>query len=398
MNRKLLRTTVVLGLMMAVAAFAIDMYLPALPAIGAELGADNGAVQLSLAAYMVALAVSQLFYGPISDRVGRKPPLQFGLALFVLGSVGAALAPSIEWLIAARFVQGFGAAAPFALPRAVVRDGYTGAEATRLMGFLMIVMSVSPILAPLAGSLVIAVADWHAVFWSMAVLALAAIVLLSFGIEETLPAHAWAANKSGNALATYGALLRDGNFVGLSLIGGFGMASFMAYLSGSSFVLIEYYGLSPSLYSVLFSSNAVSFVAMSQLAGPLARRYGMTRVVRFGALSSAAVNSVLLLLFLFGDGSLEALVALVFISSGFLGLVLPTTSVLALEDHGEVAGTAAALMGTLHIVTASVAMVAMSVFFNGTPLPMVAGIVIASLAALALTLAVIRPAREVQPA
>ena len=153
MNPTILRTALVLGLLSAIGPFAIDMYLPALPAIGADLGADTAGVQASLMAFMAAIAVCQLFYGPISDMVGRKPPLYFGMALFALGAVGCALAPSIEWLVAARFLQGIGACAAMALPRAIVRDGYTGADAAQLQSLLMLVFSVSPILAPLAGSL-----------------------------------------------------------------------------------------------------------------------------------------------------------------------------------------------------------------------------------------------------
>src|SRR5687767_8380459 len=168
MNATILRAALVLGLLSAIGPFAIDMYLPALPAIGLDLGADTAGVQASLMAFMAAIAVCQLFYGPISDMVGRKPPLYFGMALFVAGAIGSAMAPSIEWLIAARFVQGIGACAAMALPRAIVRDGYTGADAAQLQSLLMLVFSVSPILAPLGGSLIVQFGDWRVIFWVVA--------------------------------------------------------------------------------------------------------------------------------------------------------------------------------------------------------------------------------------
>ena len=156
------RLALVLGLLSAIGPFAIDMYLPALPAIGASLGAGIGAVQASLTVFFVALAAGQMVFGTLSDRFGRKPPLYAGLVLFALASVGCALATDIHTLVALRFVQGLGAAAGMAIPRAVVRDLHTGTDAARLMSLLMLVFSVSPILAPLAGSLAIALAGWRA--------------------------------------------------------------------------------------------------------------------------------------------------------------------------------------------------------------------------------------------
>ncbi len=156
MNSSLVRFAVVLGLLSAIGPFAIDMYLPALPTIGADFGAGIGQVQMSLMVFFVALGAGQLVYGPFSDMFGRKLPLYIGLVLFMIGSVGCALAPSIEWLIAFRFVQGLGACAGTVVPRAVVRDLHTGPEAAKLMSLLMLVFSISPILAPLAGSGVIA--------------------------------------------------------------------------------------------------------------------------------------------------------------------------------------------------------------------------------------------------
>jgi DHA1 family bicyclomycin/chloramphenicol resistance-like MFS transporter len=157
MNTPFLKNALVLGLLSAIGPFAIDMYLPALPSIGQSLGVSMSAVQASLMAFFISLGIGQIIYGPISDMVGRKPPLYFGLALFALCSIGCAMAPDIETLIALRFLQGLGASAGMVIPRAVVRDLHTGNDAARLMSLLMLVFSVSPILAPLSGSLLIEV-------------------------------------------------------------------------------------------------------------------------------------------------------------------------------------------------------------------------------------------------
>lgn len=398
MNSQMIRTAVVLGLMTAIGPFAIDMYLPTLPAIGASLNADTAAVQMSLMAYMAALAICQLFYGPVSDMVGRKPPLYFGMIVFIIGSVGAALAPNIELLIVARVVQGIGACAVMALPRAIVRDSYTGADAAQLMALLMLVMSVSPILAPLAGSLVIQVGDWRTIFWVVTAAGVLATVLLALALKETRPAHLRLESSVGSALRGYGTLVKDWNFMGLTFIGGFAMASFMAYLANSSFVLIDHYGLSPTLYSVMFSINAVSFFSVSQLSGVLTRRFGLNDVVRVAVVGFVLSMMALFAAFSTGFGSLPVMAVLLFVGYGFLGLVIPTTAVLALEEHGEIAGTASALMGTLQMLTGAVVMGVVGVFFDGTAQPMVAGIALCAVVAFVLTQITIRPGRIVQPA
>jgi MFS transporter, DHA1 family, multidrug resistance protein len=383
MTSGFLRLAVILGLISAVGPFAIDMYLPALPSIGQDLGTTTAAVQMSLFVFFLALAVGQIFVGPISDMFGRKTPLYAGLALFAVGGVGAALAPNVEWLIAFRFIQGLGATAGMVVPRAIVRDLHTGAEAARLMSLLMLVFSVSPILAPLVGSIVIEALGWRAVFWFVTGAAFIGMMLIS-AIKETRPPEQRIGSSFASALVGYKVLIRDRNFLGLTFIGSFGIASFFIYLASSSFVLIEHYGLSPTLYSIAFSVNAVAFFAMAQLTGPLTERFGLARVVRVAVAGYSATAVILMAAMSGGAQGLEVLVAGLFVSFGFLGLVIPSTAVLAMEEHGEIAGTASALMGTLQFVTGAVAMGVSGLFFDGTPLPMVAGIAVAAVIALVL--------------
>ena len=185
MTSTFIRNAIVLGLLSAVGPFAIDMYLPALPTIAASLATSTGATQMTLMAFFVAFGVCQIAYGPVSDMVGRKPPLYFGLALFVLGSIGCAAAPTIGWLIGFRFLQGLGASAVMVIPRAIIRDLHTGSEATRLMALVMLVFSVSPILAPLAGSALIVPFGWRAVFVAAILFAGLALVLTATLLPET---------------------------------------------------------------------------------------------------------------------------------------------------------------------------------------------------------------------
>jgi DHA1 family bicyclomycin/chloramphenicol resistance-like MFS transporter len=399
MNSQILKTALILGLLSAIGPFAIDMYLPTLPAIGESLNASTAQVQMSLMAFMAAIAVCQLVYGPVSDMIGRKPPLYFGIGLFAIASVACALAPSIEWLILARFIQGVGACAAMALPRAIVRDGYTGPEATQLMSLLMLVFSVSPILAPLTGSIALQFGDWRTVFWIITGAGVLGLGLIAFFLPETRPASARLESSVGSALRGYGMLLTDRKFLGLSFIGAFGMSSFMAYLANSSFILIDHYGLSPTVYSFMFSINAVSFIGVSQLTGVLTKRFGLNRVVRTAVVGFVVTMLALATVFALGIDYLPVLAAMLFVGYGFLGLIIPTTAVLAMDEHGEIAGTASALMGTLQLVTAAVVMGIVGAFFDGTAKPMVFGIAACAVIAFALTQITLRsPEPQAAPA
>ena len=373
-NRTLI--ILILGSLSTISPFAIDMYLPALPSIGKDLTANPASVQMTLLAFFITMGLGQIVVGPISDMIGRKGPMYLGLGLFVLGSIGSAVAPGIHWLIFFRLLQGFGACPGMVVPRAIVRDLHTGTEAARLMSLLMLVFSVSPILAPLTGSFVIQWFGWRAVFWVVAVAALLALILLSTSLKETRPAEDRADSSFKSALTGYLFLLRERNFLGLTFIGSFGISSFFVYLSSSSFVLIDHYKVSPPLYSFFFSLNAVAFFAASQLSGTLSERFGLKRLVRVAVTGYALMMVSLLLIAASRVDRLDVLVLLLFVGNGFLGLVIPATSVLAMEDYGEFAGTASALMGTLQFAIGAICMIVAGIFFDGTPLPMIVGIAI----------------------
>lgn len=385
MTSSFFKTALVLGLLSAIGPFAIDMYLPALPAIGVSLNADVAAIQQSLMVFFISLALGQLVYGPASDMFGRKAPLYFGLTLFGLSSIGCAMAGSIEALIAFRFVQGLGAGAAMVVPRAIVRDLHTGNDAARLMSLLMLVFSVSPILAPLAGSAISAGTGWRGIFWVVTVAAVAGLIMTARVLRETQPASDRKDHSLGSAFAAYGLLLKDRHFLGLTFIGGFGMASFFAYLANSSFVLITHYGLSPTMYSIAFSMNAVSFIGASQFTGRLGTRFGLKKMVRFAATGFALTMLLLLATWLLGVDRLAVLTCFLLVGNAFLGLVIPATAVLALEEHGAIAGTASALMGTLQLLSGAVVIGITGLFIDGSALPMVVAIASCALVTLLLT-------------
>ena len=378
------RNAIVLGLLAAVGPFAIDMYLPALPTIAADLGATTAATQMTLTLFFVGFGLSQLAYGPITDMVGRKPPLYFGLALFLLGSIGCGLAQSIEWLIAFRLLQGIGAASVMVVPRAIIRDLHTGVEATRLMSTVMLVFSVSPILAPLTGSALIVPFGWRAVFVAVAIVAVLALFLVAFLLPETWPKERRVRAEIASVLSGYGYLLTHRRFLGLTFIGGLGMASFFSFLASSSFIYIEHFGLTPTQFSLAFSVNAIGFIGASQFSAHLGQRFGMARVV-LSAVSVYAVFAVALFaVTLAGSDNLAVLMVLLFCAFAWLGLVIPATMVLALDEHGPIAGMASALGGTLQMVTGGILIVVVSVFYDGTSLPMVTTIALCAVGAFIL--------------
>ncbi|MBV2143905.1 multidrug effflux MFS transporter [Falsochrobactrum sp. TDYN1] len=390
----LVRNAAILGLLSAIGPFAIDMYLPALPTIALDLRAETSAVQMSLLVFFLALAIAQLFCGPLSDMVGRKLPLYGGLGLFAIGSVGSALATDIDILVLFRLLQGVGAAAGAVIPRAIVRDLHRGVDAARLMSLLMLVFSISPILAPLTGSVLIGFVGWRGVFWAILVAALVGLVLVATSLKETRGAEARLESSISSALRGYGRLLKDRYFIGLICIGGFGVASFFVYLANSSFVLINHYGLTPEQYALAFSANAVSFFGASQLNGWLGARFGLKRVVRVAVSGFAATMLAMFTAVLMGHQSLWLIAGFLFVGYGFLGLVIPTTAVLALEEYGEIAGTASALLGTLHFVIGGVAIGITGAFFDGSALPMIGGIATCALMAFVLTLIVFSSGEE----
>lgn len=394
------RSALILGLMCAVGPLAIDMFLPALPTVAADLGSTTAAAQLTITAYFIAYGLAQMIYGPVADMVGRKPPVIAGLALFAAGSVVCAFAPTMEWLVAGRILQALGGAAVMVIPRAIIRDMHTGAQATRLMALVMLIISVSPMLAPLLGSGVIAVSGWRAIFGVLAIAAALSIMITLLLQPETLkPEHRVPVSLSAIARGSR-TLLRDPVFMGLTFVGGFGMASFFVFLASAAFVYTGHYGLTPTGFSLAFAANAAGFFVASQMAAGLGERYGAERVVNWAVSGFVAFTLLLLALVAIGIDHFALLVGLLICANACLGLVIPTTMVMALDDHGDIAGLASSLGGMLQMLAGGVLTMLAGPFFNGTPLPMVAAIACAALlsfAAMRITMAA-RGRRSLQAA
>ncbi|MBU1174748.1 MAG: multidrug effflux MFS transporter [Alphaproteobacteria bacterium] len=393
MDRDLFKMALILGLMSTIGPFAIDMYLPALPRIAGDLGVEAAAAQLTLTAYFVAFGVAQLFYGPASDMFGRKPPITFGIILFALASLGCALAPTLETLSVLRFIQGLGAAGVMSVPRAIIRDRYTGAKATRLMSSIMLVISISPMLAPLVGSLIIGPFGWRAVFVAVALAAAIAMLLHALALPETLAPERRKPFSLPSMLASFGKLARDPAFMGLTFIGGLGMSAFFTFLGSASFVYVDHFGLTANEFALAFAANAAGFFLASQFAANLMARLGPVRLMRTATFFYALFSGILFLSFAFGFGSFPLMVVLLILANTFFGFVMPASMVLALEEHGPIAGAAASLGGTLQMLLASLAMAIGGLAFDGTPLPMLAVIATCSAGTFILALVTVRGRR-----
>ena len=385
-SRSLLRYSVILGLVAAVGPFAIDMYLPAMPDIGADFGTTMQAVQWTIVAYFMAFGLAQLFYGPWADQAGRKPPMYAGLALFIVGTVICAMANSIEMLIFGRFVQGIGGAANMVVLRAVIRDLATGADATRMMSTIMIVIAISPLLAPLSGSALLALGSWRLIFWVLLVAAAVSFFLIYFMVEETLSP----ADRQPFDLATMrrgvGLLVRDRGFMSMTFLAGFAFASFFVFIASASFVYTGQFGLSPTQFSFAFAINAFGFFGASQFAAPLGQRLGPHRMILLATTGFALATGSLFAIGLAGYASLPVTVIGLFCANMFLGVVLPVAQVLALEEQGEHAGLASSLGGTMQMVAAGVLVAAAGPFLDGKVVPMLAMIALCGVLAFGLAL------------
>lgn len=382
-----LRLLLILGGLSAFGPLAIDLYLPAFPAIAKDFGTDTEHVQMSLAAYFVGLALGQVFYGPVADRFGRRKPLLFGLGLFTLASIACALAPSMEWLIAARFAQALGGCAGMVVNRAVVRDMCTPLEAARAFSQLMLVMGVAPILAPLVGGWMLMFGGWELIFVSLAIFGGVFSLLVFFRLPETLSPDVPRGELS-KALGQYGRLLKEPEFMFHALTGGVAMAGMFAYIAGSPFVLIELYQVPVEHYGWFFGMISAGFVLAAQVNGRLLRRRTPLMLLKTTTVIFMMSTLVLALVAWMEFTALWPLLVPLFLCMAVLALVLPNSSASALAGQGHQAGVASALMGTLQFAIAGIVSALVGILHDGTAFPMagmigLCGVVSAMMAVLA---------------
>nr|WP_253862847.1 Bcr/CflA family multidrug efflux MFS transporter [Prauserella halophila] len=385
-----LRFALILGGLTAFGPLSVDMYLPALPGMADDLSAANALVQLTLAAFVVGLGTGQLVAGPLSDAFGRRVPLLAGVTLYITASVLCAISPSIEVLIAARALQAFGAAAGIVIARATVRDLFSGIAMSRFFSALMLVAGVAPILAPIIGGQLLTVTSWRGIFAALAAFGGLLLLVAALALPETLPPQDRRPARIGGVLRTYAGLLRHRAFLGCALTIGLGFAGMFTYISASSFVLQDIYGLGPQTYSFAFGGGAIGLVAMTQINARLVGRFSQRSLLRTGLLTGTTAAVAATVAAAAGLG-LPVLLPAIYLVVCSNGMVMPNAMALAMADHPDKAGSASALLGVLQFLVAGAASPLIGLFGESSAVPMAA--LMAAFFVLALTsfLVLVRP-------
>lgn len=350
MPRISLSWVVVLGLLCAIGPLCTDFYLPALPEITDQLSATGTQTQLSLTAALIGLGLGQLFFGPLSDRIGRRKPLTISLLLFIFSSAMCAITHDIHMLIVWRFVQGFAGAGGSVLSRSIARDRYQGTQLTQFFALLMTVNGIAPVLSPVLGGYIITAFDWRILFWTMAGIGAVLLLLSLVVLHETLPPKS--ANTTQQAKGT--PVLKNRRFMRYCLIQAFMMAGLFSYIGSSSFVIQSEYGMSAMQFSLLFGLNGIGLIIAALIFSRLARRIPAETLLRRGLLLAVFCALVTLLL-AWQQHAVLALVGLFFTVSFMSGISTVSGAEAMNAVDSAQSGTASALMGTLMFVCGGIA-------------------------------------------
>lgn len=381
---------VLLGLLQAMAPVSIDMYLPALPQLEEVFHATPSAVESTMVTFLIGFALGQLLYGPITDRFGRKPPLYFSLALFALSSVACAFAPSIAAMSAMRFVQAIGACGGSVVSRAMVRDLFPPADLRRVFSMLILVLGVSPILAPLLGSYLLIWFGWRASFLAQAAIGTLLFLGMHFRLRESMPREARRPLQLTTIKSSYARLFHDRTFMAASTVCGFSSAGAFAYIASAPFVFISLYKVPTERFGWLFGSVAMGMVAASQINGRMPHRIPLWRVLRIANGVQLAAALLLVASVFTGIGGLPLVYFGIFVYIAAQGFVFPNGSAIAMMRHGEIAGTASALLGTNQFFIAAIATSFLG-FLENPAIPMTLVILACSLISIALNYAMLGP-------
>ncbi|MDO8837441.1 MAG: multidrug effflux MFS transporter [Parvibaculum sp.] len=376
--------TVFLGALTAVGPLSTDMYLPSLPAIALAFAADTGATQLTLSVHLIGFAGSQLFYGPMADRYGRRPVLLAGFGLYVAGCFVSLFVGSIEELIAARFFQAIGGGASVVLARAIVRDLYEGPAAGQMLARMAAIMGIVPALAPMLGGFVEAAYGWKMNFVAMGAFGAVLALIVLTSLDETLPPSRRQSAAPVAILAHYRRLIGDRRYLRYLLIAGACFAGLFAFISGSSFVLQGLYGLSPIAYGMCFGLMAAGYIAGSLTGGRLVRRLGIDNTLKVGG-AFACLGGFSMLAGLAGSASPAAIVAPVIVYGFAVGLTMPQAMAGALTPFPEIAGTASALLGFLQAGAAAAVGIYVGHGVGTSAMPMVGTMALTGLLTFAVT-------------
>lgn len=376
--------------MAALGAMSVDMYLPSLPTVAADLGTSAAAAQFTISGVLIGAALGQLLMGPLSDRFGRRGPALVGIGLHIVASILCVVVPNIEALIALRMIQGVGNSAASITAMAVIRDRLTGGPAARVLSRLILVIGVAPLLAPTVGGLIADVGGWRSVFSVLAALGVALLVVVWRFLPETHPVERRSTGGLPDALRGYRSLLADRHFLALAVLPGLAMGSVMSYVAGAPFVLQIGYGLTATQFALIFALNGAGGILASQINAALVKRVAPIRVLRVMLPATVAVSAVVLTVAATGAGGLIGLLVPLWVLMAIVIFVPPNATALAMTRRGERAGTAAALIGSLQAGIAG--LVSPVVGLLGGDAPAMATVMAASLLTALIVVVVATPA------
>ncbi len=380
----LLTTLVALG------PLSTDLYLPALPGMTADFATDVARVQLTLSVFLVGFAVAQIFYGPLSDRYGRRPMMLFGLVLYLVSSLACMLAPSVDALILARFFQALGACAGPVLGRAIVRDVYGPVQAARVLAYISGAMAVAPMIGPLLGGWLTVWFGWRANFAALSLFSAVQVVVVFRLLGESNAHKDPQAIRPGRMLGNFAVLLSSRSYFGYLLCVSFGYAALFSFISGSSFVLIGLHGLSPQMFGASFGFVVTGYIVGTLLTARHTLKMGPARMVGMGALLGVAAGTSMAGLALAGVHSVWAILLPMYVCMVATGLVMPNAIGGALAPYPKMAGAASALMGFAQMALAAAVGIAVGHAYAGTAIPMAAAIALCGWAVLLSYLLLVR--------
>jgi MFS transporter, DHA1 family, multidrug resistance protein len=371
----------ILGTLTTVSPLSIDMYLPAFSEMARDLGSTSAKISLSLASYFIGLAIGQIFYGPLLDRFGRKKPLYFGLALYMITSIGCMKSPSVEVLIALRFVQALGGCVALVAAMAMVRDFFPVEESARIFSLLMLILGLSPLLAPTLGGFITSWLGWQWVFIVMSGIVFLIVVLVYVYLPEGHVPDPSVSLKPGPMLATFYTILKHPQFYTYTLSGAFSFGAMFVYVAGSPMIFMETFHVLPQTYGVIFAFLSVGFIGGNQLNILLLKKYKSEQIFRFALVCQVAAGIVFLTGVLNNWYGLAATIGMFFVFLSCLGLTYPNAAALALAPFTRNAGSASALLGSLQIGVAGLVSSGVGLFNSSNSVPVAVMLAVTSLVA-----------------
>ncbi|MBN3192992.1 multidrug effflux MFS transporter [Pectobacterium versatile] len=380
----------ILSALMAFTSLSTDIYLPAMPIMAKDL---QGNAELTITGFLIGFCIAQLIWGPLSDHLGRRIPLFIGMVLFIIGSVGCALSTDMSQIVFWRVFQALGACTGPMLARAMIRDLFSRTRAAQMLSTLIIVMAIAPIAGPLLGGQLIKVTSWHAIFWLLAVIGIAMLISLRW-LPETLPADRRVKASLPSAFRNYYSLLTNANFMRFTLCLTFYYVAAYAFITGSAFVYITYFGIDPQHYGWLFALNIVGVMGMSVVNRRLVQRYSLERLLKFAMLIAAAASFVLAIGTKLHIGGIILIVVSVFVFFSMNGIIAATSTAAALDAVPNMAGSASALIGSLQYGSGIISSLLLALLSDGTPWTMawIIALFTAASAVIALTTPVTKTA------